>query len=426
MKRSPKPAKGESILTREVLRRILLIIGAFLLTIAILEVSVRAGGETDADGQFTFLSYTLPPYVLPLNEIRPEMEEYLNNKDQANFIPDPETGWVHRPDAILYDGLFTINSLSMRARREYDRQPAEDSLRIALFGDSYVASDEVNNEEAWGYILEKLLMEAGVNAEVLNFGVGGYGMGQAFLRWQKQGKDFSPDIVIFVFQPENLDRNVNVFRLLYVQGGVVYSKPRFILEGESLALINSPALPPEEIIDAFENFDSHPLAAFEAYYRGRGVSSALWNISKLAGLVYVALENLESKLSPEQIYGPDSERGRLGKAIVEAFAADVADEGASFIVMHLPRYDHFRQFHDGKPLPWRFLLDHFEDEYHFINAEDFLGEEYTGDSYYKPYRHYGPEINLKIAEAVAAELLACIRDRICASAGLEEITSARQ
>ena len=239
-------------------------------------------------------------------------------------------------------------------------------------------------------------------------------MGQAFLRWQAQGKDYSPDIVIFVFQSENLDRNVNVFRLLYLQGGIVYSKPRFIHEGSNLALINSPALPPDEIMDVFEAFDSHPLAAHEAYYRGRDVSSPLWNVSRLAGLVYTALNRLNPSMSAQQMYGPASERGQLAKAIVDAFAEDVAESGATFVVLHLPRKDQFKEYHDGKRLPYRFLLDHFQEEYNFLNAEDFLGVEYAGDSYYQPLGHYGPEINLRIAEAVAAYLLACIEDGSCA------------
>ena len=413
-------------MTRESLRLILLVFGVLFLMILILETVIRVGGETDADGQFSYLGFELPPYPLPLNRVRLQIEAYLNNPSQAAFIPDPETGWIPRPDAVLEDGMFKVNGAGMRSRREYNLPPDDMTLRIALFGDSFVASNEVSDEEAWGYNLEKLLNEAGVNAEVLNFGVGGYGMDQAFLRWQTQGKDYSPDLVIFVFQPENLDRNVNVFRQLYVGGDAVYSKPRFILEGENLKLINSPTLPPEEIMDALESFDRHPLAAYEAYYKGKGVSYPFANISRLAGLVYVTLENLYSNSSPAEMYGPDSERGQLGREIVHAFATDVADEGASFVVMHLPRFDHFRQFLDGKKLSWRFLLEHFEDAYHFINAEDFLSAKYRDDSYYQPNWHYGPEINLRIAEAVTADLLACIEDRACISSRLQGISVSQQ
>lgn len=411
---------------RDILLRVLLACGAVLLTILVLEIAVRALGETDADGQFTFLDYTLPPYVLPLNQLRPQLEHYHENRDRTIFIPDPATGWTYRPKARFYDGLFKINSASMRSLREHAPEPAADSLRIALFGDSFTVGNEVKSDEVWGYHLEKLLMEAGINAEVLNFGVSGYDMGQAFLRWQTQGKDYSPDIVIAGFQPENLDRNVNVFRLLYLQGGIVYSKPRFTLDGDSLALINSPALPPEEIMDVFEAFDSHPLAAYEAYYRGRDVLSPLWKASRLAGLAYAVLNQPNRVMPPQQTYGPDSERGKLGKAIIDAFAEDAAESRVTFIVLHLPRRERLKDYHDNKGQPYQFLLDHFQEAYHFINAEEFLGVEYTDDSYYQPNGHYGPEINMKIAEAIAADLLACIENGSCALPRFQDITQIQQ
>jgi len=394
------------------LQRFLLVCSACLLTTLVLEISIRVMGETDADGQFKLRSYVLPPYVLPLSKLRAEVDKYLNNRDRATLIPDPLTGWTYRPNSLRDDGGFTINSASMRSLHEFTLRPEEDTLRIALFGDSFVAGAEVKDDEVWSHHLERLLIKAGANAEVLNFGVGGYGMGQAFLRWKHEGKGFRPDIVIFVFQAENLDRNVNVFRLLH-QGGVVYSKPRFIIDEGSLALINSPALPPEEITSVFEEFDSHPLAAYEAHYLGRDELSPLLYVSRLAGLVHAVLNRYFPASSPSQLYGPASERGALGKAIVDAFATDVAATDTEFIVLHLPRDDHFRAYHEGKRAPWRFLFDHFQEAYHFINAEDFLGVKYTDKSYYQPGRHYGPEINLRIAEAVADEIIQCIKSGAC-------------
>ncbi len=393
-----------------------------LLTLATLELSIRLIGYTDSNGQFLIFDRTLPPYVVPLDKIESELQEYFNNKEVVTLIPDPATGWTYRPNSKRQDGTFTVNGAGLRALREYTMKPAADTLRIALFGDSFVAGDEVTDEEVWGSRLAQLLNQSGNSAEVINFGVGGFGMGQAFLRWQSLGKGYAPDIVIFVFQAENLDRNVNIFRLLYTQGGVVYSKPRFILEEGKLALINSPALPPDEMRDVLKVFDSHPLAKHEEYYEGRKFTSPLWKASKLAGLTYVALNQLREAASPMQKYGPESERGQLGQSIVGAFAADVASSGAPFIVLHLPRKDHFREFHDGERAPWQFLLDHFQDVYHFINAEDFLGVEYTDDSYYQPGWHYGPQINARIAEVVSMELVMCIQEETCQLPRFENIS----
>lgn len=403
----------------------LVVCAALALSLATMEVSIRIMGDTDSNGQFVFGKTNLPPYVLPVDQLERKIQAYLQNEDKATIIPDAETGWTYRPNSQRQNGEFTINSAELRALREYTLEPAPDTLRIALFGDSFVAGDEVNDQEVWGSRLEQQLLQAGFKAETLNFGVGGYGMGQAFLRWQSKGKNYAPDIVVFVFQAENLDRNVNLFRLLYPQGGIVYSKPRFVLNDGKLRLLNSPALPPVDLMGAFEVFNSHPLSEHEAYFEGRDFTSPLWNASKLAGVAHVALDRLRAAAEPAKVYGPASERGQLGKAIVAAFAADAGSSDAIFFVLHLPRKVHLKQFHNGEPLPWRFLLDHFRDAYHFINAEDFLGVEYTADEYFQPSKHYGPAINARVAEVVSAELVTCIQEASCELSRFNDISDIR-
>ncbi len=171
----------------------------------------------------------------------------------------------------------------------------------------------------------------------------------------------------------------------YRSGGIVYSKPRFIIEDGA-----------------------------------RDAVSPLWRASRLAGLVYAAVGRNHASSTSAQTYGPESERGQLGRKIVDAFAADVAENGAAFLVTHLPRRDHLSSFHSGEALPWQFLIDHFESSYRFINAEDFLSADYTNAKYFQPNWHYGPLINAKIAEAVGAELLTCVIDRTCLSERLAD------
>ena len=199
-----------------------------LLILAALEVVVRLGGETNNIGQFSFMGYALEPYTPPVERQRRYVEEYLENQDQAIYIYDEMLGWTYPPNAARHSGTFTINSAGLRSQREYSQTPSPDTLRIALFGDSFTAGDEVSDDETWGHQLEMKLNQAGIRTEVLNFGVGGYGMDQAFLRWQKAGRGYAPDMVIFGFQPENLDRNVNIFSMLHF-GTKPFSKPRFVL-----------------------------------------------------------------------------------------------------------------------------------------------------------------------------------------------------
>ena len=207
-----------------------LAIGGLLIALLCLEMGIRILGETDKDGQFWFMGNRLEPYALPMQRLTDNVNAYAEKGDQATIIYDAATGWTYRPNSTRQDGDFTINSDGFRSQRDYSRLPAPDTLRIASFGDSFTAGVDVDDHSAWNNQLELSLRQAGYRAEVLNFGVGGYGMGQALLRWRQLGKDFQPDIVIFGFQPENLNRNVNVFRSIYrPETAIPFSKPRFVL-----------------------------------------------------------------------------------------------------------------------------------------------------------------------------------------------------
>ena len=352
-----------------------------MLTLILLELVVRVAGATDADGRFTFMQFSLEPQELPVHQLRGQVEGYLANKDIAVVIYDEWTGWTFRPNSIRQAGTFTINSSGFRSPRDYNKIPRADTLRIAAFGDSFSAGDDVSDDEVWGYLLERELNEAGIRAEVLNFGVGAYGMGQAYLRRQQVGTSFAPDIVIFGLQPENLKRNVNVFRQLLHGSGPAFSKLRFALKDHELQLLKVPTLPPEQLIDIFENFSYHPLAPYEFHYQSRFRAARWWSSSRLFSLVFEALKREDEEPG---IYAAGSEGGELGKAIIDHFADCVRKVGSEFVVLHLPLQSHLiRYFSDLPPPrpPYDFLLQHSRESYHYIAFEEYLQPLHVDDDF---------------------------------------------
>ena len=391
---------------------------AVLLTLCLLEAFIRLAGHTDADGQFSFLGFTLEPYVLPLEELRAPVQDYLNLVELSTVIYDENLGWTYRPNSIRQYGDFTVNGAGIRAQREFSLSPPPDHLRIALFGDSFTAGDDVSDDEVWGARLEALLRGAGIRAEVLNFGVGAYGMDQAYLRWLHQGKIYAPDIVIFGLQPDNLKRNLNIFRQLMNISGPPFSKPRFALAADGLDLLNSPAMPPQQLIPAFEDFAAQPLATHEHFYRSRYVAANRWAGSRLASLLYEALKQ-DDNTSPS-LYGAESEGGQLGKAIIDAFANDVQQNDAAFIVLHLPLQTHLVWRYNGIAAPFQFLLEHCRENYAYIPFEDSLRPDHANDEYFSATKHYGPKLHALLAETVAREILACLQSGACAPARFDD------
>ncbi len=388
----------------------LIVICSFAIALVLLEALVRIAGESDADGQFTFLGHTLQPYVLPVNQLRVRIDDYIENQQYATIIADEWLGWTYHPNWDWNDGEFTINSAGLRARREYSPQALPDTLRIAVFGDSFTAGDEVKDEETWPHHLELELKRAGIRAEVLNFGVGAYGMGQAYLRWQRVGQPFQPDIVIFGLQPENLKRNVNVFRQMLYAAGMPFSKPRFALVDQELSLLNAPALPPEQLVAVFEDFASHPLAAWEFHYHSRQVAAQWWSQSRLAGFLYEALKPAQDE---QNVYLPESEGGMLGKAIVSAFAEDVMAQDSVFVALHLPLRSHLVRRFEGADPPYKFLLDYAKANYHYIAMEEHFGLQHVEVEYWGAQFHYGPEITALVGAVVAERIETCLRDLSC-------------
>lgn len=396
---------------RRIGARALIVVVALFCALLLLEVIVQFAGEETDEGQFVFAGVPLQPYALPINRLAEQVAEYEDNLDLVTLIYDEFVGWKFRPNSTRQNGEFSINSAGMRSLREFDFQPPANALRIALFGDSFTAGDDARDDDAWSHLLEVYLNQAGIRTEVLNFGVSAYGMDQAFLRWRHEGSEYSPDIVMFGWQAENLDRNVNVFRQLIHPLGQPFSKPRFMLAGDDLQLVNSPTIPPGDLVDTFQSFGDHPLAVHEAYYRSRDYVQQWWSGSKLVSYINSVVKR---QVEHSQVrYAPDSERGRLGKAIVDAFAADVSRQGKAFIVVFLPHKDYVSRVANGKPIPYAYLLEDLSEKYHFISLADRLGPEHKDDKYWGATLHYGPELNHLLAELVAGEIIDCVESAAC-------------
>jgi hypothetical protein len=119
---------------------------------------------------------------------------------------DSLLGWRYRPGFV--SATDHINRQGLRSRREYSDVAPRGALRIAAFGDSFVYGNEVDDDNAWPAQLEACANDY----EVLNYGVGGYGLDQAFLRFQSEGLTLGPRVVLIGFTTDDLRRVVNVYR----------------------------------------------------------------------------------------------------------------------------------------------------------------------------------------------------------------------
>jgi hypothetical protein len=281
-------------MTTRTLAKLIVCMVAGLFALGPAELVVRLRCTHDADGNVTFQETHLMPYRVPVLGATKVVEQYLKTNDSA-IIYDPELGWNQRQSAATHNvaGFISVQSAIPRER------PAE-KLRIALFGGSYTLG---SFEHGWWRILENELNKAGVPAEVLNFGVSGFGMDQAYLRWKRDGQPYQPHVVLFGFSAGNCCDNVNVARVFRdFSTGIPFTKPRFVIEDGQLTLINSPTSPPEAVPGLLATFVSSPLKAHEWFYRDSEFEPRWWRVSRLTALIEAKTSRTGTHLPPEHFY----------------------------------------------------------------------------------------------------------------------------
>lgn len=108
---------------------------------------------------------------------------------------------------------------------------------ISIYGDSFIVGDEVNDHETIGYFLSNK-----TKTDVRNFGVGGYGVDQALLRFKLNLPTDSPQIAILSLYSGGVDRLLSSHRsFLHPLTEVpIGFKPRFYKEKNQFVLLPTP------------------------------------------------------------------------------------------------------------------------------------------------------------------------------------------
>jgi|GEM_PF-1365301 len=155
---------------------------------------------------------------------QPEVTE-----DQFNdYLADrhPVLGW---PDKTWFGSILDEDG----ARKSPANLTVSNPVPCAsVYGDSFAFGDEATDEQAWANVLADIL-----DCRVNNFGIGGYGLDQALLRFEghlEQDKDLG-DTIIFTVFPDDLNRNMNQWRYLLGSGPLSF-KPAFYVAGDEVQL----------------------------------------------------------------------------------------------------------------------------------------------------------------------------------------------
>jgi hypothetical protein len=361
------------------------------------EIFVRMRGRVDDDGTFYYKERPIPPFALPVRHAKALIDEYL--ADQTGYMAwDADLGWTNRPGSRTKDGRYAANSAGLRADREYTKEIPAGTLRISLFGDSFIHGHDVDLPGSLAPQLEASLAARGVKSEALNFGVGGFGIDQAYLRYSREASRCDTDIIVEGLQLENVARHLMVFRLIaYPQSRIPFSKPRYYFEGPSLLVANRPTVAPERIADTLAHFDRSRLRQHEFFYTDRYVPK-WYRRSRLIAVI----EDAWNKDALPDVMAPDSEGVRITRAILDRYRNDVAVTKKPFLLVYLPLKGNLQAQLDGGKDPWEPLIAPLRSTFTIVDPTPRLlaiAREKGVDAVAPG--HYSAEGNKAVAEALA-------------------------
>ncbi|ETX08748.1 SGNH/GDSL hydrolase family protein [Candidatus Entotheonella palauensis] len=115
-------------------------------------------------------------------------------------------GFVGVSNTVEFQTHIRTNRLGLRADREYGRKGPK-TFRMLFLGDSFTMGVGVEQDETYGEVLARRLMEGGRTSlqtpsptyEVINAGVPGYNTQQALTYLRESGLALEPDLVVLGF-----------------------------------------------------------------------------------------------------------------------------------------------------------------------------------------------------------------------------------
>jgi lysophospholipase L1-like esterase len=126
-----------------------------------------------------------------------DLEMWKYARDIKQLAADPLIGHEHAPNrqARLMGVDFRTNSHGLRDHEfPFDRIPGK--LRIVMLGDSLTVGWGVPLEETFSKRIERMYADSGIDAVVINLGVGNYNTVQEVQAFLTKGHRYQPDVIV--------------------------------------------------------------------------------------------------------------------------------------------------------------------------------------------------------------------------------------
>jgi len=389
-------------------RRLLLGMAAALIALSVMEAT-------------SYVGLRLAPRVLQQRirrtpdifaEQSEKLRQLLDTTAKHREVLDSALGWRYRPG--FQKGGDEISAQGLRSDRLYASAPPAGIVRVAAFGDSYVYGTEVDNADAWPTLLERLAP----GIEVMNYGVGGYGVDQAYLRYIDEGARLRPHVVVIGFAPVDLPRVVNRYRRFLDDREIALTKPRFVVGSTgALSLVPNPLPSRRDYTRLIANPElALAMSDSDQWFEPAVYKNPLYDWSstvRLLSALWVKVHRRyvgDERVLRGRLMNTRSPAFRIQMALFEEFASRVQRDGAIPIVAILPDHDAIVEAARGEPRPFSPMLDALRARgIDYVDLTDgFLaaGDIGRAGSWFMPGGHYSSSGNTVVARQLAKEIRA--------------------
>jgi len=322
-------------------------------------------------------------------------------------------GWDYPADTVYTDSLGVRYRHGPRGERHTCTAFPVDL--ISTYGDSFTYCSDEPDCSTWQTYLGELL-----SANVLNFGVAGYGTDQAFLKCQLNEARVSAPIVILGILPDDINRSVNVFRTFYAPDAVLaLTKPRYIGQGTRLRLLPNPITKVDNLVELENPAFLRELGRHDYWFTKWADASRLGFPYSVSLILWrkTLLEHLRQDLDlrawglTDRLYAGNlfEEEGPLSIMchIVDLFAQVARERGARPVVVLMAHRElilETMRYGESRVQP---LIRHLEDKgYPYVDLiRSFADMKPTRDDLDRWFReHATPEGNKMIARIIADRL----------------------
>jgi hypothetical protein len=179
-----------------------------------------------------FLEFFLYLFSFKLSKIKwivsdKKILSLFNKKKFFKFLKlnyDKNLGWDLKPyskkNGNKYTETYFIDSLGRRNSVNKNLKQT-----VSTFGDSYVFCRQVSDNDTWQEYISKRNKSL-----VSNYGVGNYGLDQAYIKFKKKKLPLSNNIIIFGFVPETICRIQSKWKHFIEFGNIHGFKPSVTLK----------------------------------------------------------------------------------------------------------------------------------------------------------------------------------------------------